>query len=178
MKKILICSDDYKKKHLNDLSKLNILNKFVYMNLTTLKHRLFFKIPAKAILFASEYLKVKYSVAVSITNELYFLNSNLNHPNLNKLKDLKEKLIENNLLEFDDFFKEYLKKYSIEVNQANLTKSDYLVLDEAKKYTSVVVNKVEYTKKDLVATEYQSIEDEIEGLFYNILNLSESVNLN
>ncbi len=171
MKKIIVCPNDFKKKRLSSLYNNKIINEDFYITLEQLREKMFFKIETEATLFARDYLNVKYSVAKSLMNNLYFLDNECDHENLNLLRGLKQELIKNNLIVFDNLFPFYLERYEVVVMGYLLSKSDMLLIEEVKKYTNVVIEDVEYKQTVLDVYSYSDVEFEIDNTFKKILSL-------
>ncbi len=179
MKRIIVCPDDYKKKRLSLLYLDKKINEDFYITLEQLKEKMFFKIETEAKLFSRDFLNVKYSVAVSLLNDIYYIDNSFKHSNLDRLRSLKEALIENKLLSFDNFFKHYLKRYEVVVIGYVLSKKDLLLIDEVKKYTNVSIEEVTYDTYKLNVYDYKTIEEEIENMFNKVIMLlNNNVSLN
>ncbi len=179
MKRIIVCPDDFKKKRLSSLYSKKMINEDFYITLEQLKEKMFFKIETEAKLFSRDFLNVKYSVAVSLLNNLFYLENNYKHENLEKLRNLKKELIKNNLLTFDKLFPFYLKRHEVVVMGYLLSKADMMLINEVKKYTTVKIEEVSYLEKKLDVTKYINIEDEVDQTFKNIINLlNNNVSLN
>ncbi|MFI3329061.1 MAG: PD-(D/E)XK nuclease family protein [bacterium] len=179
MKQIIICPDDFKKKRLSSLYSKKLINEDFYITLEQLKEKMFFKIETQAKLFARDFLNVKYSVAVTLLNNLYYVDNDFKHENLEKLRELKKELIKNNLLTFDNLFPFYLKRHEVKVMGYLLSKADMLLIDEVRKYTTVSIEEVSYDEVDLSVTKYNYIDEEVDNTFKNIINLlNNNVSLN
>ncbi|MFI3252272.1 MAG: PD-(D/E)XK nuclease family protein [bacterium] len=179
MNTIIICPDDFKKKRLNELYKENKINEDFYITLEQLKERLFFKIETEAKLFTRDYLNVKYSVACSLLSNIYYVDNEVAHENLDRLRKLKNELIKNNLLTFDNLFPFYLKRHNVVVMGYLLSNNDMLLINEVKKYTNVEIINISYEPKKLDVIKYHSIEEEVDNTFKKIISLVEKgVSLN
>lgn len=92
------------------------------------------------------------------------INKTYNSSKLNFLKELKKELIDNKLIYFNNTFKEYLKDKTIIVkNYYNLEK----YLEEI--FENIIEPEEKYQVKEVI--EYQTIEDEINGVCLKIIEL-------
>ena len=56
---------------------------------------------------------IKYSSALVYLNNLYYISDKLDNEKMNKLKEIKEYLDDNNLLIYDKYFRKYVKDKEI-----------------------------------------------------------------
>ena len=105
---IIICSNNYKVQILKNIKKI-INIKFMTMNEFIKSYC--FDYDEKTILYLIKKYNIKYEVALEYINNLYYIEDiDYDNEKLNFLMKLKKELCGNNLLIFNDKFKNYIKK--------------------------------------------------------------------
>lgn len=95
---------------------------------------------------------IKYSSALVYLNNLYYISDKLDNEKMNKLKEIKEYLDDNNLLIYDKYFRKYVKDKEIYIYGY-----DYI-----NKYYSSVLNGLNYKVIDVDTRKY-----EIDKIYYS-----------
>ena len=114
--KIIICPNDIKLKLLKDN---NTINNIKYMTKKEFINNYYFKYNDETIYYLMNKYNLNIDVAKVYLNNLYVIDINKEYKNnkLNYLKELKQELINNNLLVFNNIFKDYIKNKDIEVKE-------------------------------------------------------------
>ena len=125
---IIICPRETKKVLLKQVKKLvNI--KFLTIN--ELLDKCLFSYDERAILYVIKNYSVRYEIALEyLDNIKYISNIVYDVEKLNFLKDLKNDLVKNDLLIFDDKFKEYIKDKKVFICNYNLSKFEKYALKD------------------------------------------------
>ena len=111
---LIICEDDYKKYILKELTNNSLFLNIKIMNKKEFFNDYLFKYDEKTISYLVNKYNYKVDIAKMYLKNLYCVEDKVYKSNkLNFLVDLKKELIENNLLIFNDKFKEYIKNYNI-----------------------------------------------------------------
>ena len=114
-KKLIICPNDIKIDILNNYN--DSLHNIKFMSKKEFFDNYFFSYDYKAIYYLMKKYNYQLDVCKVYLNNLYVIdiNKEYNDSKLNFLKDLKIELIENNLLSFNNNFKNYISKFKLEV---------------------------------------------------------------
>ncbi len=166
MEKIIICPNIYKLKLLEKLNNNKELHSIKFMTKKEFINNYYFSYNDNAIY----YLMNKYNFNLDVTkvylNNLYIIDTNKDYNNkkLLFLRDIKKELIDNNLLIFNNLFKNYIKDKTIEVyNYYDLDKYEELALNY-----KLDIQKVKINNKVL---EFNTIEEEINYVCIKIIEL-------
>ena len=166
MEKIIICPNIYKLKLLEKLNNNKELHSIKFMTKKEFINNYYFSCNDNAIY----YLMNKYNFNLDVTkvylNNLYIIDTNKDYNNkkLLFLRDIKKELIDNNLLIFNNLFKNYIKDKTIEVyNYYDLDKYEELALNY-----KLDIQKVKINNKVL---EFNTIEEEINYVCIKIIEL-------
>ena len=171
---LMIIPNNEKMKLLSNLEKENSLHNIKFMTKEEFLSNYYFKSNEKTLFYLLNKYKFNLDVAKVYLKNLYVIDENKEYSSskLNFLKDLKIELKENNLLEENPFFKDYIKDKKIVVN-------NYYDLD---KYEEELFNhKVEIPKYELniKVVENSTMEEEVNDVCLNIINLlKQGVSLN
>lgn len=95
---------------------------------------------------------IKYSSALVYLNNLYYISDKLDNEKMNKLKEIKKYLDDNNLLIYDKYFRKYVKDKEIYIYGY-----DYI-----NKYYSSILNGLNYKVIDVDTRKY-----EIDKIYYS-----------
>lgn len=163
---LIICPNSYKMKLLDKLSKDDTLYDIKFMTKSEFFENYFFSYDEKAIIFIMKKYNYKLDVVKTLFKYLYVIDENKNYANekLDLLVKIKNDLISNNLLSYNNNFREYIKRRNILVK-------NYYDLDL---YEEKILN---YKEKFHVATidcdvyEYQTMEDEVNYTCLKIIDL-------
>ena len=166
MEKIIICPNIYKLKLLEKLNNNKELHSIKFMTKKEFINNYYFSYNDNAIY----YLMNKYNFNLDVTkvylNNLYIIDTNKDYNNkkLLFLRDIKKELIDNNLLIFNNLFKNYIKDKTIEVyNYYDLDKYEEFALNY-----KLDIQKVKINNKVL---EFNTIEEEINYVCIKIIEL-------
>ena len=106
---IIICNDSYKIQILKQIKKLINIK---FMSIDEFIKSYYFDYDEKTILYVIKKYNIKYEIAIEyLKNLLYIENKKYDNNKLDFLVKLKEELIENSLLIFNNGFKNYIKLY-------------------------------------------------------------------
>ena len=174
---LYICSNDKKDKILDLISKEKKLVNIKFMTLSEFKSELFFSYEVKVYPYLMDKYNITFLNAKEYLDNLYPIDINKTYKSnkINKLKEIKIDLINNNYLEFNYLFKDYLNNKKIIIDNINI---DPYIKEELKSFDVEYIN---YEKKDkeLVVYEFNDIEDEINNTILKIIDLVKSgVSLN
>ena len=154
----------FKHKFLSHIEKNKLLLNIKFMTLDEFIKLVFFDYDEKTIYYIMKNYNIGYYSSLEYIKSLYFINKNIDNEKVKFLLNLKEELIKNNLLKFNDikyknivvygydyidsYYKEELKKYNVEYIKYN--------------YNNYEINTV---------YELNSIYDEVMFLSENIIEL-------
>lgn len=163
---LIICPNSYKMGLLDKLSKDDTLYDIKFMTKSEFFENYFFSYDEKAIIFIMKKYNYKLDVVKTLFKYLYVIDENKNYANekLDLLVKIKNDLINNNLLSYNNNFREYIKRRNILVK-------NYYDLDL---YEEKILN---YKEEFQVATidcdvyEYQTMEDEVNYTCLKIIDL-------
>ncbi len=172
--KLMICPNNEKMKILSELQNDNTLHNIKFMTKEEFLSNYYFKSNENTLFYLLNKYKLNLDVAKVYLKNLFVIDITKNYSSskLNFLKNLKKELLENNLLEENPFFKDYLKNKKVEVR-------NYYDLD---KYEEELFNhKVEIPnyKLDIKVVENSTMEEEVNDVCLNIINLlNKGISLN
>lgn len=172
---LIICPDAEKN---NILKSINKLIDIKFINIQSFIDNYFYKYDYRAISFVMNEYKLSLDISKMYMENLYFIdiNKKYNSKKLEFLREIKNKLISNNLLEFNNYFKEYLKNKNIMV--MCYPKLEKYLLDVFKKLNAEIITK-DYIDKKFKVYECNDINDEVCYVIYKIIDLYKSgVSLN
>lgn len=166
---LIICPNEEKMKILDTMSKENKLYDIKFMTKEEYKKNYFYNYDEKALYYLLSKYHFNLDVAKVYLKNLYVIDETKSYqaPKLSFLKDLKQELIKNNLLEVNPTFKDYIKSKNI------LVKSYY----DLEKYEEEMLNtKVEIPSSTLTTkvVECETLEEEVNEVCLQILNLLKS----
>lgn len=149
-----------KKEILKTLNSNKMLISLRLMTLQEFKDKYFGTYKKQALYYLIKKYHYKYEVAKMYLDNFYYI------------KDLKQELEQNNLIEIEPLFKESIKRVVID----NI-KIDSYILDELKKYDYIFLEE-QQNKYDHKVYEFENIEEEINNVALDIIELLKSVNIN
>ena len=163
---LVICPNEEKIKILHTLEQQNKLYNIKFMTKQEYLNNYFFTYQDNAILYLMKKYHYKVDVCKVYLKYLYVIDENKIYQNkkINFLQKLKKELIQENLLEYNPTFKEYLK------NKKKLV-LNYPKLDLYEKKALEVETKDSVEKKELTVTEYKTMEEEVNGVALKIISL-------
>lgn len=174
---ILIIPNNIKEKILlyinSNEPKLNIK----LMNLDEFKHNYYFEYTKKTIFFIMEKYKLNYDFVLDILNNLYYIESvDYDDEKLIFLSKIKNELIQNNLLIFNNIFKDYICEKKIYIYGYDYIENFYKKIFDNLNTTYLNDEKKEYHHN---VYEFDNIDDEITFVANKICSLITSgTNLN
>ena len=163
---LVICPDEQKLKILNQLQQESKLYNIKFMTKEEYLKNYFFSYQDKAILYLMKKYHYKVDVCKVYLKYLYVIDEKKKYHNqkLKFLQELKKELQENNLLEYNNAFKKYLQtKKRLVLN--------YPKLDLFEQKALGVQQQCNLIPKELTVTEYQTMEEEVNGVALQILEL-------
>ena len=174
--KIVILSDYAKKSFIKKIDKL--INVKV-ITLSELKHKYYFDYDNKAIFFVSNKYNCIPEIAKIYIDNIYYLK-NINDEKINFLKEIKSDLDTNNLLTYNNLFKEFLKGKEIVLYNLKYVDKFYKnIFKKLEEYSKVTIYNDEdnSTVKELYKA--NNSEEEIAFVCTKITKLIKSgVNIN
>ena len=161
---LIICSEKSKK----EIISINKLLPIKVLNINEFKKEYFFTYNENAILYLMNKYMLKYEVAKIYLDNLYYIeNKDYNNHKLDYLVAIKKELDDNNLLIYNNDFKDYLNRIDIIVYNINLDNDIILIL---KKYNYKTIKDKTNNYKHLVY-EFDTMEEEINYIANEISKL-------
>lgn len=163
---LIICPNSYKMKLLDKLSKDDTLYDIKFMTKSEFFENYFFSYDEKAIIFIMKKYNYKLDVVKTLFKYLYVIDENKNYANekLDLLVKIKNDLINNNLLSYNNNFREYIKRRNILVK-------NYYDLDLYEEKILNYKEEIQGTTIDCDVYEYQTMEDEVNYTCLKIIDL-------
>ena len=164
--RIIICPNEYKLRVLEDLNKDNILHNYKFMSREEFLKNYYFDYDENALFYLINKYNYNLDVAKVYLKNMYVIDINKDYKSskLKLLKELKIDLISNNLLKFNNIFRDYIKDKEIIIK-------NYYDLD---KYEEELFNykfNIPDTKLNTKVYEYNDIESEVNGVCLKIIDL-------
>lgn len=166
---LMICPTEQKIKILEDLQKDSNLYNIKFMTKQEYMNNYFFQYEEEAPFYLMKKYHWKYDVCTVYLKQLYVIDETKQYKNnkLNFLKQIKQELIDHNLLKFNPSFKEYLKTKKIVVK-------NYLDLDKYEEQALNIKLDIPIHSVTTPVIECQTIEEEINYVCLEILKLLEA----
>ena len=169
---ILIVPSQIKEKILTEMDKKSKLFNVKLMEINEFKREYFFDYTTETIFYVMKHYNYDYEFSLDIINNLYFLSSeNYNHEKLKFLLNIKNELINNNLLIFDNVF-----KISLETKKIYVYGYDYINNFYKKMFSTLNVNYIDQniSKFNHDIMEFDTIQDEVIFVANKICELIEN----
>lgn len=169
---ILIVPSQIKEKILTEMNKKSKLFNVKLMEINEFKREYFFDYTTETIFYVMKHYNYDYEFSLDIINNLYFLSSdNYNHEKLKFLLNIKNELINNNLLIFDNVFKIALENKKIYVYGYDYVNNFY-----KKMFSTLNVNYIDQniSKFNHDIMEFDTIQDEVIFVANKICELIEN----
>ena len=165
---IIICNSNYKMQLLKNIKKLINIK---FMSMDEFIKSYYFDYDEKTILYLIKKYNIKYEIALEYLNNLIYIeDKKYTQEKLDFLSNLKRELIDNNLLIFNNKFKNYISDKDIIIYNYSLSKFEkYLLKDINYK----VIEKETKTFKPTIY-EFNTMEEEIEFVARKISELINS----
>lgn len=163
---LIICPNSYKMRLLDKLSKDDTLYDIKFMTKSEFFENYFFSYDEKAIIFIMKKYNYKLDVVKTLFKYLYVIDENKNYANekLDLLVKIKNDLISNNLLSYNNNFREYIKRRNILVK-------NYYDLDLYEEKILNYKEEIQGATIDCDVYEYQTMEDEVNYTCLKIIDL-------
>lgn len=162
---IIICNNNYKIQILKSIKKLINIK---FMSMDEFIKLYYFDYDEKTILYLIKKYNIKYEIALEYLNNLIYIeDKNYNNEKLDFLVNLKKELIENNLLIFNNKFKNYISDKDIIIYNYSLNKFEKYLLKDINYKT---IEKENNNYKPTIY-EFNSMEEEIEFIARKISEL-------
>ena len=174
---LIICPNTLKRKIVNEINSNNKIVSFRIMDLIEFKKNYFFDYDKKGIYYLMKKLNLKYEIVLEYIEACYYIeNKKYNSTKLNQLLDIKNDLINNNLLIFDDNFKYYLSNTNIIILGYGELDDFYLNIFENYNYSSInILN----DKRKHAVFEFDDIDEELIYVAFDIKSkLDTGININ
>ena len=169
---ILIVPSQIKEKILTEMDKKAQLFNVKLMEINEFKRKYFFDYTTETIFYVMKHYNYDYEFSLDIINNLYFLSSEIyDHEKLKFLLNIKNELINNNLLIFDNVFKIALENKKIYVYGY-----DYINNFYKKMFSTLNVNYIDQNipKFNHDIMEFDTIQDEVIFVANKICELIEN----
>lgn len=176
---IIVCNYNNKKIILEELNNYNKLFPIKFLTLNELYDSMFFKYDTKTLYNVINKYNIKLDVAKVYLNNLIYIN-NCSSKKLDKLIQIKNYLIDNNLLIKDEYFNDYIKNkniifYGFDYIDSFMNK----VINHLKQLTNVDIINKEYFNYKHNVIEFNHIEEEVEYVASSICKLiSNNIDIN
>ena len=163
---LIICPNDYKMSVLDSYSNNNNLHNIKFMDKKEYINNYYFTYDERTIQYLMDKYNYNLDVAKVYLKYLYVIDINKEYKNnkLNFLKNIKKELIENNLLEENKAFKEYIKYKTIKV-------LNYYDLDKYEENALKFKVEIPEVELNIDVVECETLEDEVNNVCLNIINL-------
>lgn len=167
---LLIIPNNIKEKVIEYISSLDRIIDVKILSLNELKKELLFNIDDESILFLMDKYNLKKEVAVEYLNNIYYVdNKSYNNEKLDKLVEMKNLLLDNNLINNSNFF---LNKYK----DKNIYVYGYDYIDSFNNKLLSYFNNVEIITKDKVKESnkvygFNSLNEELLFVLENVVKL-------
>lgn len=161
---LIICNDSVKDKIIG----LNILKPIKLMNMQEFMAKYLFSYDENALLYIINKYHIKYDIALEYINNLYYvLDKYYDNHKLDFLVNLKKELVDNNLLIYNDNFKEYLKRVKIIIYDVYL--NNYFI-NLFKDFDYEIINRKYHDYKHFIY-EFNNMESEVNYVAKSICQL-------
>ena len=165
----LVITDNSNKEYL--IKYISSLDKLVNTRIMTTKELIdnyYFKYSEQSILYLMQKYHYKADIAKMYISNMYYVNESSKNKKINKVYELKQELIDNNLLEYNTQFKEYLNsKHIIIYNMLSIPNIIKTILGN---YDYQVINNYPNNYNHTIY-EYNNLDDEVVGIANKIAEL-------
>ena len=146
------------------------------MSIDTFIKRVTFDYDEKTIYNLMKKYNYNYSTSLVYLDNLNYISNKLTNNKMVKLKEIKEYLDNNNLLIYDNLFKEYVKDKEIYIYGYDYINKYYKSILDNYNYKVIDYEYKDYAIKDIY--EFNYIDDEVLFVIDNICNLiSKNINI-
>ena len=177
---IIILPHNIKNNTIKEIRQNSPLLNVKFMSIDELISSYLFNYDEKTIYYLINEHHMKYEIAIMYLKNLYYIDENKQYqdPKLKYLKQLKEELINNDLLIFDDVLKNYLQSRHLIIYGYNyLSNFERQIVKEIdSQYEIITLKNKEYSHQ---INEFNTIQEEVEYVASCIVNLiNEGININ
>ena len=169
---ILVVPSNIKNKVIENVRKDNELLNIKFMDINEFKCNYYFDYDNMAVNYLMKKYNYKYEVGLVYLNNIYYIKDDINYKDdkLIKLKNIKEELISNNLLSFNNLFRKYIKNKNIVVY--GFDSLDKLERDmfNSNDNVNIIYNTYGNYKHDKVY-EFNTLEEEVNYVCIKIIDL-------
>ena len=171
---ILIIPNNIKNNLIEKIRKENKLLDITFITKNEFIKKVTFDYDTKTIYYLMNKYNIKYEVAKVYLNNIYYIEDKIyNSSKLNYLVNLKNELIDNDLLIIDKYYKKYLESKNIVVYGFDYIDKYFMSL--LNKFNNVEIINKEYAEYEIDKIyEFNDIEEEVEYVANNICNLIEN----
>ena len=167
--KIIIIKDELKNTFLNSI---NSLLNIKIITLIELKKKYYFDYNKQALYFICKKYNVIYDVSKKYMEALYFIDDKYHSKKVDLLRKIKQDLIDNNLIEYNPLFHEFLKNKDIVIyNIGKVDKFYSNIFKELESFSNVkyINDEIKSSKKKIY--ECNNMEEEVSFVASKICNL-------
>lgn len=177
--KIIIVKDKMKNSLLRIISNSKKLLNIKIITLSELKKKYYFDYGKEAIYYVYKNYKVNYDIARKYVSNLYYIND-YNDEKMSLLKNIKNDLDNNGLLEYNGLFKEFLKNKDIVLFDLKYIDKFYLnIFEELKEYSNVSEYNIDGNRSVKELYKAIDMDEEVDFVASKICDLIKSgININ
>ena len=170
---IIICKSYVKEKILKELSKEKEFYNIKFIDFNEIKAKIYFDYDYNALNYLINKYNYKYDVAKMYIDNIYFIEDKYyKSQKLQKLVKLKKELDDNNLLVYDNIFKEYIKDKKIYIYGYDYFNDiEEKIIKSLKDLTNVTIIEKKYNNYIPDVYKFDTIEEEIEFVAIQISKL-------
>lgn len=170
---IIICKPYVKEKILKELSKEKEFYNIKFIDFNEIKAKIYFDYDYNALNYLINKYNYKYDVAKMYIDNIYFIEDKYyKSQKLQKLVKLKKELDDNNLLVYDNIFKEYIKDKKIYIYGYDYFNDiEEKIIKSLKDLTNVTIIEKKYNNYIPDVYKFDTIEEEIEFVAIQISKL-------
>ncbi len=166
---VFIVPNNFKEEILSIIDRKNLLYNIKVYTINEIKRKIIFDYDEKTILFLVNKYKMDYAYAKDVINSIYLLNYDIH--NYKEYSDIKDDLVNNNLLYFDNLFLDSLKEKNIYTYGFSYVYGleEKLINEISSKYKVINIEEIsDETPKEVF--EFPNINFEIEYIANDIIN--------
>lgn len=170
---IIICKPYVKEKILKELSKEKEFYNIKFIDFNEIKAKIYFDYDYNTLNYLINKYNYKYDVAKMYIDNIYFIEDKYyKSQKLQKLVKLKKELDDNNLLVYDNIFKEYIKDKKIYIYGYDYFNDiEEKIIKSLKDLTNVTIIEKKYNNYIPDVYKFDTIEEEIEFVAIQISKL-------
>ena len=169
MNYILLVPNNIKKEIIKKVREKHYNYNIKFMSIEEFTKKITFDYNEKTIYYLMKRFNINKDISKLYLDNLYYIDNNLDNEKMNKLIKIKKYLDDNNLLIYDNYFKEYVKDKEIYIYGYNYINKYYQKLLSGYKYKLVEDTFNNYIIDKIYYSDY--IEDEVIYVANNICKL-------